>query len=91
MRQKAMKKIVPHLILVFLSFIGLFGQNTQTAIDNAEKKAVIDALCENLEREYIFPDITKKYVRMLKDNFRSGKYDGIEQPRDVFSRGRVCL
>jgi hypothetical protein len=82
MRQKAMKKFVPYLILVFLSFIGLFGQNTQTAVDKAEKKAVIDALCENLEHEYIFPDITEKYVRMLKDNFRSGKYDSIEQPQE---------
>jgi hypothetical protein len=82
MRQTAMKKFVPYLILVFLSFIGLFGQNTQTAVDKAEKKAVIDALCENLEREYIFPDITEKYIRMLKENFRSGKYDGIGQPLD---------
>ena len=77
-----MKKFIPFLILVFLSFIGLLGQNTQIAVDEAEKKAVIDALCENLEREYIFPDITEKYVRMLKDNLRSGKYDGIGQPQE---------
>jgi hypothetical protein len=68
------------MILVFLSFSVLFGQRAQTAVDSAEKKAVIDALCENLEREYIFPEITEKYIRMLRDNLRSGKYDGIGQP-----------
>jgi len=77
-----MKKSVAPMILGFLLFTGLFGQNTQTAFDNTEKKAVIEALCENLEREYIFPEITEKYVGMLRDNFRSGKYDGIGQPQE---------
>jgi hypothetical protein len=60
----------------------LFGQRAQTAVDSAEKKAVIDALCENLDREYIFPEITEKYVRMLRDNLRSGKYDAIGLAQD---------
>jgi len=80
-----MKRYVHLMVLILFFFIGLFGQNTQTAFDNAEKKAAIDALCENLEREYIFPDITEKYVRMLKDNFRSGKYNVIKQPQDFAS------
>jgi hypothetical protein len=70
------------MILVFLLSCGLIGQSTQTAFDNAEKKAVIEALCENLEREYIFPEITEKYVRKLKENLRTGKYDRIGQPQD---------
>jgi hypothetical protein len=79
-----MKKIVYPLILVFLCFVWLplAGQNTQTALDKAEKKAVIDALNENLEREYIFPEITEEYVGMLNQNFRSGRYDGIGNPED---------
>jgi hypothetical protein len=77
-----MKKFGPLVILVFLCFVWLPGKNTQAALDNAEKKAAIDALCENLEREYIFPEITEKYVSMLKQNFRSGKYDGIRNPED---------
>jgi hypothetical protein len=68
------------MILVFSSICILCGQTAQTAINPAEKKEVIDALCANLEREYIFPEITQKYVRMLRDNLRSGKYDGIVQP-----------
>jgi len=60
-----MRKQACLMILVFSSIYILYGQTTQTAIDRAEKKEVIDALCANLEREYIFPEITQKYVRML--------------------------
>lgn len=81
-----MKKFVRLMILVLLPFAGLLGQSTQAAFDNAEKKAVVEALCENLEREYIFPEITEKYVRMLRDNLRSGKYDAIAQPEDFARR-----
>ncbi len=77
-----MKKSYLSLILVLLFSCGLFGQSPQTAFDNAEKKAVIEALCENLEREYIFPEITEKYLHMLRENLRSGKYDGIGQPQE---------
>lgn len=75
-----MRKTACLMILAFSSICVLLGQNAQTAIDPAEKKEVIEALCANLEREYIFPEITQKYVRMLRDNLRSGKYDGIVQP-----------
>ena len=77
-----MKKTAYLVALVFLSFSIFLGQSTKTALQPAEKKAVIDALCENLEREYIFPEITEKYVRRLRDNLRSGKYDGIGQPQE---------
>jgi hypothetical protein len=70
------------MILAFLSVSVCFGQSPQTGFDSAEKKAVIEALCENLEREYIFPEITEKYVRLLRDNLQSGKYDGIGQPQE---------
>ena len=75
-----MKKPACLMILVLLSFSVLIGQSAQTASGPAEKKEVIDALCANLEREYIFPEITERYVRMLRDNLRSGKYDKIVQP-----------
>ena len=32
-----------------------------------KKKAVIDSICANLEREYIFPEITQKYIDKLKE------------------------
>jgi len=77
-----MRKPAYLMILVFFASSVLFGQSAQPALDSAEKKAAIDALCENLEREYIFPEITEKYVRMLRDNLQSGKYDRIGQPQE---------
>ena len=75
-----MKKCNYIVILTVFAFSVLFGQNKQTPIDNAEKKTVIDSVCTKLEREYIFPEITKKYIRELKDNLQSGKYDRINEP-----------
>ena len=77
-----MRKPTCLVVLALLLSSSLFGQNAQTAIDPAEKKEVIEALCANLEREYIFPEVTEKYVRMLRDNLRSGKYDGIVRPEE---------
>jgi retinol-binding protein 3 len=81
-----MRKQARLMILVFSSIYILYGQTAQTAIDRAEKKEVIDALCANLEREYIFPEITEKYVRMLRDNLQSGKYDSIVQPSEFAAK-----
>ena len=50
------------------------------SVDYAEKKTVIDSVCANLEREYIFPEITKKYSDKLNVNFGSGKYGNIDDP-----------
>jgi hypothetical protein len=77
-----MKKIGYALVLLFLFSRGLFGQEARPDFGSAEMKAVIDELCENLEREYIFPEITEEYVRVLRGNFRSGAYDGIGDPQD---------
>jgi retinol-binding protein 3 len=74
------KKATCLMVLVFSSLGLLRGQALPASIGPAEKKEVIDALCANLEREYIFPEITQKYVRMLRDNLRSGKYGGLVQP-----------
>ena len=77
-----MKKTIQVIVMIFIPFIMLLGSGIDGKFDKNEKKAVIDKVCENLEREYIFPEITKKYVHMLKNNLRSGKYDAIKQPGD---------
>jgi hypothetical protein len=77
-----MRTIIQAACVLFLSATLVSGQDPQPAVDGAEKTAVIDALCENLEHEYVFPDITGEYVRMLRDNLGSGRYDDIDQPRD---------
>ncbi len=77
-----MKKAALIMILSLISAMFVSAQTAPPALDAAEKTAAINALCENLEREYIFPDVTAQYVRMLRDNLKSGKYDGIVRPQE---------
>jgi len=51
-----------------------------------KKKAVIDSICANLEREYIFPEITQKYIDKLKEYLLSGKYDSIKEPEEFAAK-----
>jgi hypothetical protein len=81
-----MQKCNHLIILMLLASPVLFGQTKQPSIDDTEKKAVIDSVCANLEREYIFPEITKEYVRLLRRNLQSGEYDTITVPDDFAVR-----
>lgn len=76
-----MRRTILALILVTMMISVLHGQAVPPPLDAAEKKAVIEALCINLEQEYIFPEMTEKYVRMLRANLLSGKYEAIVQPQ----------
>lgn len=76
-----MRKAVCLAMLAVVAAVGIRAQNPHTTLGQAEKKAAIDALCRNLDQEYIFPDITERYVRMLGENLKAGKYDRIEQPQ----------
>jgi hypothetical protein len=78
-----MRKLVQIVILLLVLPGSLVSQEVrETVLDSAEREAVVEAVCENLEREYIFPDITEQYVRVLRDKLQSGKYDSIEEPHD---------
>ena len=68
------------IILIYLTLSMLFGQGRQPSLDEAEKKTVIDLVCANLKREYIFPEVTQKYIDKLKEYVQSGKYDSIMEP-----------
>ena len=78
------KTILLLTLLLGLSraLIGQAAPRSQAALDPTEKRAAIEALCLNLESEYIFPEITAEYVSMLRDNLRSGKYDRIVEPTE---------
>lgn len=77
-----MKKAIGGLFLLMIGITALHGQNPPAPIEAAEKSAVIEALCRSLEQEYIFPEITAKYVSMLKGNLQSGKYGAVVQPQE---------
>lgn len=81
-----MKKCNYIIILILLNFSMLFGQDRPSSIDETEKKTVIDSICANLEREYIFPEIAQKYIDKLKDYLQSGKYDSIKEPEEFAAK-----
>jgi hypothetical protein len=85
-RNLAMKKCYYPYILLLFTFYVLFAQGQPPALEKVEQKTVIDSVCANLEREYIFPDVTKKYVAELKKNLHSGKYDQITDPREFAAK-----
>ena len=64
----------------------VYGQATEATIDVAEKRTVIDSLCANLDREYMFPEIATKYIGALKNNLRAGLYDQITDPERFAQR-----
>lgn len=81
-----MKKCNYIIILVHLTLSMLFGQGKQLSLDEAEKKTVIDSVCANLEQEYIFPEITQKYIDKLKEYLQSGKYVSIKEPEEFAAK-----
>ena len=70
--------------LLFCSLLS--GQTRQPIVDSAEKTTVIDSVCANLDREYMFPEITAHYIRTLRENLRSGRYDQIVDPQQFAQR-----
>ncbi|WP_237219862.1 S41 family peptidase [Sphingomonas arenae] len=40
----------------------------------AEAESVVSALAKQLEEDYVFPDIAKRYATMLRSNLAAGKY-----------------
>ncbi len=55
-------------------------ENPDAVVGSVEKAAVIESVCGHLEREYIFADISDRYVQTLRENLRSGTYDDIQDP-----------
>jgi hypothetical protein len=70
------------ILLIFVCGPAFSQENPVAVLGPAEKAAVIEAVCQNLEREYIFPDITERYIQTLKENLRSGIYGEIDDPQE---------
>jgi hypothetical protein len=84
--ENAMKKCNCSIILLLLAFSVSYGQTKKPSIDDAERKTVIDSVCVNLDQEYIFPEITTRYIRKLKENLQSGKYDTVNEPEEFAAK-----
>jgi hypothetical protein len=49
----------------------------EVEIDRAWKEAIIDSLCYQLNKTYVFPDIADKLEKQLRKNLKKKKYDSI--------------
>lgn len=85
-RQLKITAILLVLTLLLAFFRVGFSQEGKIQIDANEKNIVVDSICTNLEREYIFPEITQKYTDKLKEYLQSGKYDSIKEPEEFAAK-----
>ncbi len=53
------------------------GPGAQVPIDPAAKAALVDSLCDGLNRIYVFPDVARQMEKGLRENLRKGRYDGL--------------
>lgn len=73
MKNKLTKSI---LLLATALFFGnnVHAQNTDEAIDKAEKKEVVQAVGEQLVEKYVFPELAQKMADKISKNLKKGKY-----------------
>lgn len=79
-----MKNLIKHiLLLVAVAFSGILtGQEEPPKIDAAEKKQVIDTLVFKMETLYVFPDKGKEMAGFVRQQWKNGAYDDLENVFD---------
>jgi len=51
------------------------AQNDPLALAEGEIKMTIDAISNQLQHNYVFPDVAEEMIAALKKNYKQGKYD----------------
>ncbi|MFT5014755.1 MAG: hypothetical protein ACJAX5_002869 [Patiriisocius sp.] len=77
----------------FLSF-NVYAQAADENISNKEKKAVIEAVSQQLEDNYVFPEIAKTMADQLKKSLSKGNYEKISNAiefRDALTKDLVAV
>lgn len=52
----------------------------------ARKRVVVETLAEALEQRYVFPEVGARYAARLREQLRSGAYDGLDDPAGFAAR-----
>ncbi|OQX76940.1 MAG: hypothetical protein B6D64_09030, partial [Bacteroidetes bacterium 4484_276] len=83
-----MKNLIKHiLLLVAVAFSGILtGQEEPPKIDAAEKKQVIDTLVFKMETLYVFPDKGKEMAGFVRQQWKNGVYDDLENVFDFSAK-----
>ncbi|HAD82609.1 MAG: hypothetical protein A2509_01010 [Candidatus Edwardsbacteria bacterium RIFOXYD12_FULL_50_11] len=82
-----MRKIFfPILIALIFPVLAPALPATQTAIDKAIRKSVVDSVSKLLANNYVFPDKAKAMSALLRKNLNAGTYDRLSNPEDFAAR-----
>jgi Peptidase family S41/N-terminal domain of Peptidase_S41 in eukaryotic IRBP len=55
-------------------------QQIPAALDNASRRAVVEAAAKVLRERYVFPDVGDKAARAIESALGAGDYNGLDQP-----------
>ncbi len=78
--------VAPALLLPALA-VPAFGQAVMNAdplpaIDQADRKAIVDSVARAIRDVYVFPDVAEKMATLIEKNARGRKYDSADRPAD---------
>jgi hypothetical protein len=77
---KKVNMIFRFVILLILSSACSKAQSVQDSVSQTEKQNVITSINELLNKNYIFPDVSKKMCDTLFENLKRGSYSSISDP-----------
>ncbi|HUU04346.1 MAG TPA: S41 family peptidase [Patescibacteria group bacterium] len=80
------KKILASIVICSFFLQAATAGKTDEPISEADKKALIKAVCERIEKIYAFTENIKKTCDLLKSNLEQGAYAKYTSPREFASR-----
>jgi hypothetical protein len=90
-----MKSATSIVGIVMLALTSVFGaatyaqqaqQQNPATLDEAARRAVVEAAAKMLRERYIFPEVGEKSARAIESALGAGNYNGLDQPRAFAQR-----
>ena len=84
--------VVAFMLALTSSFTGAIAyaqqvsQQIPAALDDANRRAVVEAAAKMLRERYVFPDVGDKAARAIESALGAGDYNGLDQPRAFAQR-----
>jgi hypothetical protein len=77
-----MKKHLATGLAILLLSLAVIAQQEKATVSQPEKEALVKALCERIEKIYVFTENTKKVCDLLHANLKRGRYKKIATPQE---------
>ena len=84
--------VVAFMLALTSSFTGAIAyaqqvpQQIPAALDEANRRAVVEAAAKMLRERYVFPDVGDQAARAIESALGAGDYNGLDQPRAFAQR-----